>query len=149
MLSVVDCMLRITSANCFPSILTACLLFSALQLTDRHKVTTPANWRPGDDVVVHAAVPTEEARKLFPNLVEHKVSASRFRLLTVHTDMLMSGSTTSGRRRSLHKRVYERSSLLGILCRCTVSTCNVQLSFHDNTSLVRPVCGGNEKYLSR
>ncbi len=50
--------------------------FSALQLTDKHKVTTPANWRPGDDVVVHAAVPTEEAKKLFPNLVEHKVSAS-------------------------------------------------------------------------
>jgi len=44
----------------------------SLQLTDRHKVTTPANWRPGDDVVVHAGVPTEEARKLFPNLVEHK-----------------------------------------------------------------------------
>jgi len=44
----------------------------SLQLTDRHKVTTPANWRPGDDVVVHASVPTEEARRLFPNLVEHK-----------------------------------------------------------------------------
>ncbi|KAI0254228.1 1-Cys peroxiredoxin [Lactifluus subvellereus] len=44
----------------------------SLQLTDRHKVTTPANWRPGDDVVVHASVPTEEARKTFPNLVEHK-----------------------------------------------------------------------------
>jgi hypothetical protein len=107
MLSVVDCMLKITSANFFPSILTACLFFSALQLTDKHKVTTPANWRPGDDVVVHAGLPTEEARKLFPNLVEHKVSESRYRYLAVPTDKLMSGSTTSGRRRSLHKRVYE------------------------------------------
>lgn len=44
----------------------------SLQLTDKHKVTTPANWRPGDDVVIHAGVPTEEARKIFPNLVEHK-----------------------------------------------------------------------------
>ncbi|KAH9978107.1 1-Cys peroxiredoxin [Lactifluus volemus] len=44
----------------------------SLQLTDRHRVTTPANWQPGEDVVVHAAVPTEEARQLFPNLVEHK-----------------------------------------------------------------------------
>jgi hypothetical protein len=113
MFSVVDCMLNITIANCFLSILTACLFFFflALQLTDKHKVTTPANWRPGDDVVVHAGVPTEEARKLFPNLVEHKVSASRFRYLVVHIDKLMSGSTTSGRRRSLHKRVYERNRL--------------------------------------
>lgn len=95
-------------------------------------MTTPANWRPGDDVVVHAGVSTEEARKLFPNLVEHKVSASRFRYLAVPSDKLMSGSTTSGRRRSLHKRVYERTRLCGILCRCTISTCNVQLSFHGN-----------------
>ncbi|KAI0301861.1 1-Cys peroxiredoxin [Multifurca ochricompacta] len=37
-------------------------------LTDKHKVTTPVNWKQGDDVIVHAAVPAEEARKLFPNL---------------------------------------------------------------------------------
>jgi hypothetical protein len=118
----------ITSAK---SILTACQFFSALQLTDRHKVTTPVNWRPGDDVVVHAAVPTEEARKLFPNLVEHKVSAPRLGYLAVHTDELISGSITSGRRRSLHKR--KKYSLWNI--DCTVSTCNVQLSFHGDTSL--------------
>lgn len=41
-------------------------------------MTTPANWQPGDDVVVHASVPTEEARKLFPNLVEHKVTILQF-----------------------------------------------------------------------
>ena len=112
MFSVVDCMLKITSAKCFP-IDSDCLpTFSALQLTDKHKVTTPANWRPGDDVVVHAGVPTEEARKLFPNLVEHKVSAPLFGYLAVHTDKLMFGSTTSGRRRSLYKRVYERSRLV-------------------------------------
>ncbi|KAI0269307.1 1-Cys peroxiredoxin [Gloeopeniophorella convolvens] len=44
----------------------------SLQLTDKHKVTTPVNWKQGEDVVVHASVPTEEARKLFPNLVEFK-----------------------------------------------------------------------------
>ena len=139
MFSVVDCMLKITGFNCLPSILTASPAFLALQLTDRHKVTTPVNWRPGDDVVVHAAVPTEEARKLYPNLVEHKVSATRFRYLALHIDKLMSGSTTSGRRRSLHKRVYKRSRLYGILCRCTISTCDVRLSFHGNTSLVLSV----------
>lgn len=141
MFSAVDCMLKTTSANRFPPILTACLLFTALQLTDRHKVTTPANWQPGDDVVVHAAVSTEEARKLFPNVVEHKVSASRFRYLAlaVHTDKLISGSTTSGRRRSPHERVYKRSRHCGILCRCTISTCSVHLSFHGNRILVSSV----------
>lgn len=41
-------------------------------------MTTPANWKPGDDVVVHASLSTEEARKVFPNLVEHKVSVYYF-----------------------------------------------------------------------
>jgi len=44
----------------------------SLQLTDRHKVTTPANWRPGDDVIVHPSVSTENACTLFSNVVEHK-----------------------------------------------------------------------------
>ncbi|KAF8485079.1 1-Cys peroxiredoxin [Russula ochroleuca] len=44
----------------------------SLQLGDKHKVTTPVNWRPGDDVIVHPSVPTEEARKIYPNVVEHK-----------------------------------------------------------------------------
>ena len=137
MFSVVDCMLKITSANCFSIDFNCLPFFPALQLTDRHKVTTPANWRPGDDVVVHAAVPTEEARKLFPNLVEHKVSASRFRYLAVHADNLMSVSTTSGRRRSLHKGMDDKSGLYGMLCGCTVSTRNLSLSLHGNTGLVR------------
>ncbi|KAI0303080.1 1-Cys peroxiredoxin [Russula brevipes] len=44
----------------------------SLQLTDRHTVTTPANWNPGDRVIVHPSVSTEEARKRFPDVVEHK-----------------------------------------------------------------------------
>ncbi|KAJ3187206.1 hypothetical protein HK101_009457 [Irineochytrium annulatum] len=42
----------------------------ALQLTDKRRVATPADWRPGDDVVVHASVGAEEAKRLFP---EHRV----------------------------------------------------------------------------
>jgi alkyl hydroperoxide reductase subunit AhpC len=41
----------------------------SLQLTDKHKVTTPVNWQPGQDVVIHAAVKADEAKELFP---EHK-----------------------------------------------------------------------------
>ncbi|VDC04917.1 unnamed protein product [Peniophora sp. CBMAI 1063] len=42
----------------------------SLQLTDKHKVTTPVNWKPGEDVVIHAAVSQDDAKKLFP---EHEV----------------------------------------------------------------------------
>jgi alkyl hydroperoxide reductase subunit AhpC len=37
----------------------------SLQLTDAHRVATPVNWRPGDDVIIVPAVSDEEARGLF------------------------------------------------------------------------------------
>ncbi|KAI0035659.1 1-Cys peroxiredoxin [Vararia minispora EC-137] len=45
---------------------------SSLQLTDKHRVTTPANWKQGDDVVIHAAVSPEDAKRLFPNHTEFR-----------------------------------------------------------------------------
>ena len=39
----------------------------SLQLTDRHKVTTPANWKPGDDVVIAPSMSDEAAREKFPD----------------------------------------------------------------------------------
>ncbi|GBQ31043.1 peroxiredoxin [Gluconacetobacter azotocaptans] len=41
-------------------------VLDSLQLTDRHKVTTPANWRNGDDVIIAPSVSDEQARTLFP-----------------------------------------------------------------------------------
>ena len=41
-------------------------LIDALQLTSKHKVSTPVNWKPGDDVVIAGAVSDEEARALHP-----------------------------------------------------------------------------------
>jgi thioredoxin-dependent peroxiredoxin len=38
----------------------------SLQLTDGHKVATPANWKQGDDVIIVPSVDDEAARKLFP-----------------------------------------------------------------------------------
>ncbi|MFX8660960.1 peroxidase, partial [Acinetobacter baumannii] len=38
----------------------------SLQLTDRHKVATPANWRQGDDVIILPSVDDETAKALFP-----------------------------------------------------------------------------------
>lgn len=39
----------------------------SLQLTDRHKVTTPANWKNGDDVIIAPSVSDEAAREKFPD----------------------------------------------------------------------------------
>jgi alkyl hydroperoxide reductase subunit AhpC len=40
-------------------------VLDALQLSDRYPVVTPANWRPGEDVIVALALSTEEARATF------------------------------------------------------------------------------------
>ncbi|KTW01661.1 peroxiredoxin [Sphingomonas sanguinis] len=39
----------------------------SLQLTDSHKVATPANWQQGDDVIIVPSVDNDAARALFPN----------------------------------------------------------------------------------
>ena len=38
----------------------------SLQLTDKHKVATPADWRQGEDVIILPSLGAEEARALFP-----------------------------------------------------------------------------------
>lgn len=41
-------------------------VIDSLQLTDRHKVATPVNWQPGEDVIIVPSLSNDEARKLFP-----------------------------------------------------------------------------------
>jgi alkyl hydroperoxide reductase subunit AhpC len=41
-------------------------VIDSLQLTAKHKVATPANWKRGDDVIIGGSVSDEEAKKLFP-----------------------------------------------------------------------------------
>jgi thioredoxin-dependent peroxiredoxin len=38
----------------------------SLQLTAKHKVSTPVNWKPGDDVIISGAVSDEEAKQKYP-----------------------------------------------------------------------------------
>ncbi|TGX54038.1 peroxiredoxin [Sphingomonas gei] len=38
----------------------------SLQLTDSHKVATPADWKQGDDVIILPSLGEDEARALFP-----------------------------------------------------------------------------------
>ncbi|KAA1076776.1 hypothetical protein PGT21_018496 [Puccinia graminis f. sp. tritici] len=44
----------------------------SLQLGDKHPVTTPANWTPGQPVIVHPSVSNQDAQNLFPNPIDHK-----------------------------------------------------------------------------
>jgi thioredoxin-dependent peroxiredoxin len=41
-------------------------VIDSLQLTDKYKVATPANWKQGDDVIITTAVSDEEAKTRFP-----------------------------------------------------------------------------------
>jgi alkyl hydroperoxide reductase subunit AhpC len=41
-------------------------VIDSLQLGARHKVATPANWKPGDDVIISGAVSDEDAKKAYP-----------------------------------------------------------------------------------
>jgi len=47
-------------------------VIDSLQIGDKYRVTTPVNWRKGEDVIVHPSVSTEEARTLFPEHTVHK-----------------------------------------------------------------------------
>ena len=41
-------------------------VLDSMQLTAKHKVATPVNWKQGDDVIITPAVSNEEAEKSFP-----------------------------------------------------------------------------------
>ncbi len=41
-------------------------VLDSMQLTAKHKVATPANWKQGDDVIITGAVSNEEADRIFP-----------------------------------------------------------------------------------
>ena len=41
-------------------------VLDSIQLTAKHKVATPANWKQGDDVIITGAVSNEDADKIFP-----------------------------------------------------------------------------------
>ncbi|HLI20961.1 MAG TPA: peroxiredoxin [Stellaceae bacterium] len=41
-------------------------VIDSMQLGDKHKVATPADWKQGDDVIITGAVSNEQAQTLFP-----------------------------------------------------------------------------------
>ena len=42
-------------------------VLDSLQLTARHKVATPANWKQGDDVIIVTSVSDADAKTMFPD----------------------------------------------------------------------------------
>jgi len=41
-------------------------VIDSLQLTAKHRVATPANWKHGDDVIIAGSVSDDEARRIYP-----------------------------------------------------------------------------------
>jgi thioredoxin-dependent peroxiredoxin len=41
-------------------------VIDSLQLTARHKVSTPVNWKQGEDVIIAGSVSDDDAKKMFP-----------------------------------------------------------------------------------
>jgi thioredoxin-dependent peroxiredoxin len=41
-------------------------LLDSLQLSAKHSVATPVNWKPGDDVIIPTSVSDEDAKKKYP-----------------------------------------------------------------------------------
>jgi alkyl hydroperoxide reductase subunit AhpC len=52
-----------TTGRNFDDVLRA---IDSMQLTAKHKVATPANWKQGQDVIIAASVSDEDAKKQFP-----------------------------------------------------------------------------------
>jgi alkyl hydroperoxide reductase subunit AhpC len=42
-------------------------VIDSLQLTAKHKVSTPVNWKLGEDVIIAGSVSDDEAKKTYPN----------------------------------------------------------------------------------
>ena len=42
-------------------------VLDSMQLTGKHKVATPVNWKDGDDVIIVPAVSDDEAKQMFPS----------------------------------------------------------------------------------
>jgi alkyl hydroperoxide reductase subunit AhpC len=42
-------------------------VIDSLQLTAKHKVSTPVNWKQGEDVIIAGSVSDDDAKKIYPN----------------------------------------------------------------------------------
>ena len=45
-------------------------VIDSLQLTAKHRVATPVNWKQGEDVIIAGSVTDDEAKKIYPARLE-------------------------------------------------------------------------------
>jgi alkyl hydroperoxide reductase subunit AhpC len=41
-------------------------VLDSLQMTAKHNVATPVNWKPGDDIIIPTSVTDDQAKQKFP-----------------------------------------------------------------------------------
>ena len=46
----------------------------SLQMTAKHRVATPADWKPGEDVIIAGSVSDDEAKTIYDKLVKEKTA---------------------------------------------------------------------------
>jgi thioredoxin-dependent peroxiredoxin len=42
-------------------------VIDSLQMTAKHRVATPADWKQGEDVIIAGSVSDDEAKKIYPD----------------------------------------------------------------------------------
>jgi alkyl hydroperoxide reductase subunit AhpC len=42
-------------------------VIDSLQLTAKHKVATPVNWKPGEKVIIAGSVSNDQAKEIYPD----------------------------------------------------------------------------------
>ncbi len=62
----------------------------SMQLTAKHQVATPVNWKPGEDVIIAGSVSDDEARKKYPD--GWKAPRPYLRIIPQPKDKAASGS---------------------------------------------------------
>lgn len=53
-----------TTGRNFDEVLRA---IDSIQLSAKHRISTPANWKPGENVIISGSVSDDEAKKIYPN----------------------------------------------------------------------------------
>ncbi|KAF2132140.1 hypothetical protein P153DRAFT_373941 [Dothidotthia symphoricarpi CBS 119687] len=89
-------------------------VLDSLQTGDKHRITTPINWVPGDDVIVHPGVKNEEAKTLFPEFrIRPRTSTSS---ITSLNPAKMARQTPSNSRTNTIDSQTSTSGLSGLVC---------------------------------
>ena len=95
-------------------------VIDSLQLTAKHKVATPVNWKQGEDVIIAGSVSDDDAKKTYPDgwkapkpylRIVPQPKASLFRVFGVSSTRRKSRGSSRcvvGARRGTAKRIQKR-----------------------------------------